>query len=68
MATEIWHEFADDAPVTLIPVGDGRLEVWADGEVLFDRRAEGGAYPEMERVRQIKQRIKQKLQTLSAAR
>jgi predicted Rdx family selenoprotein len=68
MATEIWHEFADDAPVTLIPVGDGRLEVWADGEVLFDRRAEGGAYPEMERVRQIKQQIKQKLQTLSAAR
>jgi predicted Rdx family selenoprotein len=68
MATEIWHEFADDAPVTLIPVGDGRLEVWADGEVLFDRSAEGGAYPEMERVRQIKQQIKQKLQTLSAAR
>ncbi len=68
MATEIWHDFADDAPVTLIPVGNGRLEVWADGEVLFDRKAEGGAYPEMERVRQIKQQIKEKLQTASAAR
>jgi len=68
MATEIWHEFDYDAPVTLIPVADGRLEVYADGDKLFDRKAEGGAYPEMERVRQIKQQIKQKLQTLSAAR
>jgi predicted Rdx family selenoprotein len=68
MATEIWHEFADDAPVTLIPVGSGRLEVWADGDKLFDRKAEGGAYPEMERVRQIRQQIRQKLQTVSAAR
>jgi len=68
MATEIWHDFADDAPVTLIPVADGRLEVWADGEKLFDRKTEGGAYPELERVRQIKQQIKQKLETLSAAR
>ena len=68
MATEIWHDFGGDAPVTLIPVGDGRLEVYANGEKLFDRKAEGGAYPEMERVRRIKQQIKQKLQTLSSAR
>jgi predicted Rdx family selenoprotein len=68
MATEIWHEFDYDAPVTLIPVADGRLEVWANEDKIFDRKAEGGAYPEMERVRQIKQQIKQKLQTLSAAR
>ncbi len=58
MATEIWHDFGEDAPVTLIPVADGRLEVLANGEKLFDRKAEGGAYPEMERVREIKERIK----------
>ncbi|MCH7811370.1 MAG: Rdx family protein, partial [Chloroflexi bacterium] len=40
MATEIWHEFGDDAPVTIIPVGEGRLEVTANGETLFDRKAE----------------------------
>jgi predicted Rdx family selenoprotein len=61
MATEIWHDFADDAPVTLIPVADGRLEVWAGGDKLFDRKAEGGAYPEMQRVREIKRQIKQRL-------
>lgn len=63
MATEIWHEFGDAAPITLIPVGGGRLEVVADGEVLFDRKAEGGAYPEMKRVREIKREIAKRLQT-----
>ena len=61
MATEIWHEFGDAAPVTMIPVGGGRLEVYANGEVLFDRKAEDGIYPEMKRVRQIKEEIKKRL-------
>ncbi len=59
MATEIWHDFGEDAPVTLIPVADGRLEVYAGGEKLFDRKGEGGAYPEMRRLREIKQQIKE---------
>ena len=61
MATEIWHEFGDDAPVTIIPVADGRLEVCANGDKLFDRKAEGGVYPEMRRMREIKQEIKRRL-------
>jgi len=63
MATEIWHDFAEDAPVTLIPVADGRLEVYAGGEKLFDRKAEGGIYPEMKRIREIKQQIQQLLES-----
>ena len=61
MATEIWHDFGEDAPVTLIPVGSGRLEVYANGETLFDRKAEGGAYPDMKRVREIKAQIRKLL-------
>ena len=67
MATEIWHDFVEDAPVTLIPVAGGRLEVIAGGETLFDRKAEGGAYPEMNRVREIKQQIKEMLETRASA-
>ena len=63
MVTEIWHDFVEDAPVTLIPVAGGRLEVIAGGETLFDRKAEGGAYPEMNRVREIKQQIKEMLES-----
>ena len=47
--------------MTIIPVADGRLEVYANGDKLFDRKAEGGAYPEMKRVREIKQEIKRRL-------
>ncbi len=64
MATEIWHEFGELAPVTLIPMGGGQLGVYANGEALFDRKAEGGIYPEMRRVRQIKQEIKARLDAL----
>ena len=57
MATEIWHEFGAEAPVTLIPSDKGRLEVFANGKTLFDRKAEGGIYPDMTRVREIKKQI-----------
>jgi predicted Rdx family selenoprotein len=57
MATEIWHEFGAEAPVTLIPADKGRLELYANGKVLFDRKAENGIYPDMTRVREIKKQI-----------
>ncbi len=67
MATEIWHEFGSQAPVTIIPVADGRLEVEANGEGLLDRKAEGGAYPEMKRVRELKQEIRRRLDSNAPA-
>ncbi|MEX0785945.1 MAG: Rdx family protein [Dehalococcoidia bacterium] len=57
MATEIWHEFGAEAPVTLIPAENGRLELYANDKTLFDRKAEGGKYPDMARVREIKKQI-----------
>jgi predicted Rdx family selenoprotein len=62
MATEIWAEFGEDAPVTLIPVTGGHLKVVAGGETLFDRKAEGGVYPDLTRVREIKERISRRLE------
>ena len=40
--------------ITLTPVDDGRLEVYLDGETLFDRNAAGGAYPSLTEVRGMK--------------
>ncbi len=62
MATEIWHAFGKDAPVTIIPVANGRLELTANGETLFDRKAEDGIYPEMSRMREIKKQIKERIE------
>jgi predicted Rdx family selenoprotein len=64
MATEIWHEFGADAPVTLIPVSDGRLEVYVGGEKVFDRKEEGRIYPDLRRVTQIREAIRQRLEAL----
>ncbi|RMD99482.1 MAG: hypothetical protein D6812_11515 [Deltaproteobacteria bacterium] len=66
MATEIWHTFGSDTPVTLIPVAEGRLEVIANGEVLYDRKAEGGKYPDLTRVREIKADLKKRLEAIEA--
>ena len=67
MATEIWHEFTKAVPITLTPVADERLEVYLDGEVIYDRKAEGRNYPDMRRVRAIRTDIRQKLATMAAA-
>jgi predicted Rdx family selenoprotein len=57
MATELWHDFGAEAPVTLIPGDSGTLILRANGQTLFDRKAEGGNYPDMTRVREIKKQI-----------
>jgi predicted Rdx family selenoprotein len=41
--------------------------VYLDGEKIFDRKEEGGAYPDLSRVRQLRQVIKAKLDSLVAA-
>ena len=38
-----------------------------DGEKIFDRKEEGGKYPDLARVRQLKQVIKARLDSLVAA-
>lgn len=45
--------------MTLTPVDDGRLEVYVDGQTLFDRKAEGGEYPSLTQVREWKRTVRQ---------
>ena len=37
------------------------MEVYLDGQTLFDRKAEGGKYPEMEKVRELKKAVRNKI-------
>ncbi|MDA0988595.1 MAG: Rdx family protein [Chloroflexi bacterium] len=61
IATEFFAEFGSKLPITITPVDDGRLEVYLDGQTLFDRKAEGGKYPEMEKVRELKKAVRNKI-------
>ena len=45
----------------MTPVGDGRLEVYLNGETLFDRNAVGGAYPSLTEVREMRKTVRDKL-------
>ncbi|MSQ12267.1 MAG: hypothetical protein EXR48_06230 [Dehalococcoidia bacterium] len=51
MATEFWGEWSSDLAITLTPGSGGQLEVRLDGAKIFDRKAEGGKYPDLQRVR-----------------
>jgi len=53
--------------ISLTPGANGRLEVYLDGEKIFDRKEEEGKYPDLARVRELKQVIKAKLDSLVAA-
>ena len=67
IATEFWAEFKGQLGIALTPVDDGRVEILVDGEMLFDRKAEGGAYPDMSKVRELRRTVRQKLEQVGVA-
>ena len=63
MATELSASLSrGDLAVTLTPGGSGVLELYLDGEKLLDRKAEGGKYPDLERMREIGKQVKEKVE------
>ena len=57
----MFSEFRGALALTLTPVGDGRLEVYLDGETILDRKAEDGKYPGLDRVRDIKKMVRDRI-------
>jgi predicted Rdx family selenoprotein len=61
LATEFWHsESPGDVALKLTPNHRGRLEVYLDGEKIFDRKEDGG-YPDLNKVRELKMTIAEKI-------
>ena len=63
---EFWRAYGADVAISMIPGANGNLIVAVDGEVLFDRLAEDKIYPDMYRVRAMKERIQEKLDAVVA--
>ena len=61
MANEFFRAYGGDAAITISPRGQGIMEVFVDGEKIFDKKAEGNIYPELGRVRQMKEVIAAKI-------
>ncbi len=61
MANEFFRAYGGDAAITISPRGQGIMEVFLDGEKIFDKKAEGNIYPELGRVRKMKEVISAKI-------
>ena len=60
MANEFFRAYGPDAAITISPRGQGIMEVFLDGERIFDKKAEG-IYPDLARVREMKKVISAKI-------
>ena len=63
MANEFFRAYGADVAITLTPGAQGRMEVYVEGEKVFDKLEEG-IYPDLSRVRQMKVVIQSKLEAV----
>ena len=67
MAEEFFRSYGPDVAITISPRGQGIIEVFLDGEKIFDKKAEGNVVPNLNRVRKMQEVISAKLATLEPA-
>ena len=67
MATEFFRSDAPgDVAIKMTPSDKGRLEVYLDGDKIFDRK-EAGSFPDLSKVNELKMVIAEKLFDLEEA-
>ena len=62
MASEFFAEGGNNVAIALNPGVAGVLQVYVDGEKIFDRADEGGQYPDLPRVKEMRAAIRQRLE------
>ena len=68
MATELWSsQNAGDVAVKLTPDGRGRLEVYLNGEKIFDRKEDEGGYPDLPKLNELRMVVAEKIYDFDAA-
>ena len=67
MANEFFRHFGPDAAVTISPRGQGIMEVFVDGERIYDKKGEGNIFPDLKRVREMLEFVRQKIESLEPA-
>ena len=64
MANEFFRHFGPDVSVTISPRGQGIMEVFVDGERIFDKKGEGNIFPDLKRVREMREVISDRISRL----
>ena len=66
MANEFYQRFGRDISLTMSPRGQSIIEVFVDGERIFDRLGEGRILPDLPRVRKMQTIIADKIKAAEA--
>ena len=61
---EFFRAYGPDVAVTISPRGQSIMEVYLDGERIFDKLGEGNVFPNLARIREMKQVITAKIASL----
>ncbi len=64
MANEFFRHYGQDVAIAISPRGQGIMEVFFNGERIFDKKGEGNIYPDLKRVREMRHVIDAKIETL----
>ena len=56
-----------DVAIKLTPADRGRLEIYLDGQKIFDRKEEDVGFPNLTRVNELKWEIMEKIEEIDAA-
>ncbi len=67
MANEFFRHFGPDVAVTISPRGQGIMEVFVDGERIYDKKGEGNIFPDLKRVREMRDIITSRIESLEPA-
>jgi predicted Rdx family selenoprotein len=67
VANEFFRAYGPDAAISLTPGANGRFEVYLDGDKIYDKKEEDNVFPNLARIRELKQVIQAKLETLETA-
>jgi predicted Rdx family selenoprotein len=67
MASELFAEGGKDVAIKMTPGVAGILQVYVDGDKIFDKKEEDGKFPDLPRVKQMRAVVKEKLHALVPA-
>ncbi len=66
MANEFFSEGGKDVAIALTPGDGGVLQVFVDGDKIFDKKEEGD-HPNLNRVKQMRAVVRDRVETMAAA-
>ena len=67
MANEFFRAYGPDAAISLTPGSNGRMEIYLDGEKIYDKKEADNVFPNLAVIRELKTVIQGKLDTIAAA-